>query len=104
MINKKREFKNIVTDKIIKSELDIRQDIKDDGYSNNSKGSKSDKMLTPTLFKNRKKVQKGSRKFGNLLKVNYPFKEIRTINKVIFFLYFLIMVRNSQNFSPCLNS
>ena len=105
MINKKREFKNIVIDKIIKSELDIRQDIKDDGYSNNSKGSKSDKMTKPTLFENKRKLQnKVPEGLVTLLKVNYPFKEIMTINKVIFFLYFVIMVRNSQNFSPCLNS
>ena len=37
MINNKKEFKNILIDKIIKSELDIRKDIKDDDYSTNSK-------------------------------------------------------------------
>lgn len=37
MINNKKEFKNIIIDKIIKSELDIRKDIKDGDYSTNSK-------------------------------------------------------------------
>jgi hypothetical protein len=40
MINNKKEFKNIIIDKIIKSELDIRKDIKDDDYSNNGKDPK----------------------------------------------------------------
>ena len=40
MINKKREFKNIPIDKIIKSELDIRKDVKDNDYSDNSKDVK----------------------------------------------------------------
>jgi hypothetical protein len=40
MINNKKEFKNIIIDKINKSELDIRTNIKDGHNSNNGKDPK----------------------------------------------------------------
>lgn len=57
------------------------------------------------LFENRRKLQnKVLKSLVTLLKVYYPCIEMMLINKVRSFPYFVIMVRNSQNFSPCLNS
>ena len=59
-------------------------------------------VTKPTLFENRRKLQnKAPESLVNLLKVYYPCKQIMKLYKVRFFLYFVIMVRNSQNFSPC---